>query len=61
MRNKILGGIGILWGGAIVNRWLLGSSPLSGTTAYQTGQAFAVALGAAMFVAGLYCFFKKSA
>ena len=60
MRNKIFGGIGILWGGAIVLRWLVTDTSAAGNAAYQTGQSGAVLFGVLMFAAGLYAFFKKS-
>jgi hypothetical protein len=60
MKNKILGAIGILWGGAIVVRWFLTSTADSGNVAYQAGQGIAVVLGGLMLAAGLYYFFKKS-
>ncbi|MGH8710499.1 MAG: LPXTG cell wall anchor domain-containing protein [Burkholderiales bacterium] len=61
MRNKIFGGIGILWGGAIVIWWLVTEAPESGSAAYQSGQYAAVVFGVLMLLAGLYFFFKKSA
>lgn len=60
MRNKIFGGIGILWGGAIVLRWLISDTSAAGSSAYQSGQSGAVLFGAIMLAAGLYYFFKKS-
>ena len=59
MRNRILGGIGILWGGVIVFRWLFTDSPVSENTAYQSGQSAGIILGIALLVAGFYYFFKK--
>ena len=59
MRNKIFGGIGILWGGAIVLRWLIVGTPSNGSEAYQAGHSGAVIFGALMLVAGLYYFFRK--
>lgn len=53
MRNKILGGIGIVWGGLIVLKWLLSSGAPRGSAAYQSGQSGAVVLGAMMLAAGL--------
>ena len=58
MRNKIFGGIGIFWGGAILLRWLI-SGNTAGSGAYQSGQSAAVIFGAVMLAAGLYYFFKK--
>lgn len=58
MRDKIFGGIGILWGGAILVRWLMGATD-GGSGAYQSGQSAAVIFGIVMLMAGLYYFFKK--
>ncbi len=58
MRNIILGGIGVLWGGNILLSAfisLLSGSLLSGGNGYYlAGRMFAIALGALLFVAGLY-------
>ena len=66
MRNKIFGGIGILWGGVIVIRWMTADTPPAsggGSAAYNAGYAvghFAGLLfGVVMLLAGLYYFFKK--
>lgn len=58
MRNKIFGGIGMLWGGAIVVRWFMVGSG-AGNSAYQSGQNSAVLFGALLFGAGVYYFLKK--
>lgn len=60
MRNKIFGGIGILWGGGIVLTRLFSSAPAAGAGAYQTGQSAAFLFGLLMLGAGFYYFFKKS-
>ena len=59
MRNKIFGGIGILWGGGILFRWLTSGASNGGSSAYQNGQSVAVVFGAIMLVVGLYYFFRK--
>lgn len=59
MRNKIFGGIGILWGGAILFRWLTLGISSGGSSEYQAGQSIAVIFGALMLIAGLYYFFRK--
>lgn len=59
MRHKIFAGIGILWGGSIVVRWLLVDKPASANSAFQAGQNGAVIFGALMLVVGLYYYFKK--
>jgi LPXTG-motif cell wall-anchored protein len=61
MRNKIFGGIGILWGGALLVRWLMADAPASGASAYQSGQSAAVVFGILLLIVGLYYFFKKPA
>jgi hypothetical protein len=60
MRNKIFGGIGVLWGGAILFRWITTSSPGAGSSAYQAGQSGAVIFGAVMLAVGMYYVFRKS-
>ena len=59
MRNKIFGGIGMLWGGGIVYRWL--GTPAEGSSAYRMGGTGTMVLGLPMLVAGAYNFFKKPA
>ena len=58
MRNKIFGGIGVLWGGGIVLRWLMSGSD-GGSSAYQAGQSGAVIFGLLLLVVGGYYLFKK--
>ena len=58
MRNKIFGGIGVLWGGAIVVQWLMSDSA-GGTSAYQAGQGGAAIFGVLLLVIGGYYLFKK--
>ena len=52
MRNKIFGGIGVIWGGAILFHWLISSS--TGSAAYQGGRTGGAVFGAVMFGVGLY-------
>lgn len=59
MRNKIVGGIGMLWGGAILANQILGG-PSDESEAYQVGQTVAMVFGGLMFVVGAYYLFKKS-
>lgn len=47
MRNKICGGIGNVWGGALLARWLMADAPVAGSAADQSGQSGAVLFGAA--------------
>ena len=53
MRNRILGAIGVVWGGAALVNWL--RSPGShGTGAYATGYSAGVIFGALLFLVGGY-------
>ena len=56
MKNKILGAIGVLWGGAIIANWLL--TPAAGNEAYNMGQLLAIAFGVVLLSAGGYTFLK---
>ena len=57
MRDKIIGAIGVLWGGGMLVRWLM-TGPPAGVGGYEGGQTAVAFLGAVMVVAGLYRFFK---
>ena len=59
MRNRIMGGIGVAWGGAIVLRWLLVGTRPGASPAYASGQSAAVVLGALMVLAGGYYLLKR--
>ena len=59
MRNKILGGIGIIWGGLIVLNGLFGTT-VQGSEAYKSGQSAGFVFGAIMLIVGAYYFFKKN-
>ncbi len=59
MRNRIFGAIGVLWGGAILFRWLTSGNPTGGSSAYQAGQSGAVIFGALMFAVGMYYVLRK--
>jgi hypothetical protein len=59
MRNRILGGIGVLWGGAIVlNRLLGGSGGAAGSAAYNAGATVALVFGFVLLAVGAYYLFK---
>ena len=59
MRNRILGWIGIVWGGAIVATRLLGSDG-GASGAYAAGQTAGLVLGVLLFLAGAYYAFRKA-
>ena len=59
MRNRVFGAIGVLWGGALVAKWV--TSGVTGAGAYAAGQYAGVAFAAAMLLAGLYAFFRRAA
>jgi len=58
--RKIFGGIGVLWGGAILFRWLTSGSPGASSSAYQAGQSGAAIFGALMFAVGMYYVLRRS-
>ncbi len=51
-RNRVLGSIGALWGGAVTISGLFRT--FSGNGEYAAGQAVGLLLGVLMFVVGLY-------
>lgn len=53
-KNRILGVVGIVWGGAIVLGRLTGAPPPTVDAAYAAGQNVALALGTLLAAAGLY-------
>lgn len=56
MKNRILGAIGVLWGGGlVVSNFLNG---VQGEGAYASGQKTAVVFGGLMFCVGLYYLVK---
>jgi len=57
MRNRILGGIGVLWGGGILVSTFMKGTP-QGQGAYAQGQMFGIAFGALLFLVGLYYLVK---
>jgi len=57
MRNRILGGIGVLWGGGILVSTFVKGTP-QGPGAYAQGQMFGTALGALLFLVSLYYLIK---
>jgi hypothetical protein len=60
MRQRVLGGIGVLWGGLILLGRLFRPAPPSGSGAYGAGQNAALALGVLLFAVGLYYLLRKS-
>lgn len=57
MKNKILGVIGILWGGGILVYGLLHREG-TGDTAYQSGQTAGLVFGAILLIVGLFYLVK---
>jgi hypothetical protein len=53
MRNRILGGIGVAWGGAILVYMLIKGGP-QGQGAYAAGQIAGMIFGGVLLLAGLY-------
>ncbi len=54
MRNYIFGGIGVVWGGAILLSYLLGFNQIRGNGAYSAGQYLGIIFGVLLFAAGIY-------
>ncbi len=52
MRKRILGTIGVLWGGAMVAGHVLEGATLDYSSAYAVGQSTGLILGALMLLAG---------
>jgi hypothetical protein len=59
MRNKIFGGIGMVWGGGILVYSLMSAGGAVGSSAYRSGGTGALFFGVLMAGAGAYTFFKK--
>lgn len=57
MRNRIFGGIGVLWGGAMLLRTYFGGGPV-GSGAYRAGQIAALVFAALLVLAGSYYLIK---
>jgi len=59
MRNRVVGLIGVLWGGGILVSSFLRSGPAGGS-AYQSGQTAGYIFGAILFGAGLFYLIRGS-
>ena len=57
MSNRIVGAIGVLWGGGILASHFLREQP-QGQGAYAQGQTFGLVFGLLLFAAGLYYLVK---
>ena len=58
-KNRIVGLIGVVWGGGIVlSRLARGTAGAAVDPAYDAGQTTAVVLGALMLLVGLYYLIK---
>src|SRR5688572_25962724 len=54
MRNRILGAIGVIWGGLILLGRLIGGSAGEGAGAYAAGQMTGLVFAVLLLVVGLY-------
>lgn len=54
MKNRVLGAIGVIWGGGIVLARLTSSMPPSPDAGYAAGQNAALVLGTLLAFVGLY-------
>jgi len=59
MRNKILGLIGVLWGGGILVSAFLRDAP-GGSNAYAAGHTAGLVFGGLLFLVGAYYLFKRA-
>jgi hypothetical protein len=57
MRNRIFGGIGVVWGGLILVTSFMRGGP-QGSGAYQAGQTGALVFGVLLLIIGGYYFLK---
>lgn len=57
MRDKIIGGIAILWGGGNIVSWLYSS--MSGSPSYEMGKLMGLVIGVLMLIIGIRIFFRK--
>jgi len=58
LRNRIFGGIGVLWGGALLLSKLISGHGVSGSGAYASGQIAGLILAILLFVVGLHYLIK---
>lgn len=58
MRNRILGTIGIVWGGLMVASFFLRGAKIE-SGSYDVGQIVGVIFGVLLCIAGFYYVFKK--
>jgi hypothetical protein len=58
-KNRVLGVVGVIWGGAILIYAVVKGAP-EGGGAYAQGQGAGLVLGGLMFAVGLYYLFKRS-
>jgi hypothetical protein len=59
MRQRILGGIGVVWGGLMLINRLLRGGPAPGNGSYVAGQNVALVFGVLLFAGGLYYVLKR--
>ena len=59
MRNRIVGAIGVLWGGGMLVSAFLRGGP-AGSGAYAAGQTGALAFACLLVLVGAYYLFKGS-
>jgi hypothetical protein len=60
MRNKVFGVIGVLLGGAALVNWMISGSPVSVSSAYQTGRTVGLVFGVLLLVSGAYSLLKRA-
>jgi hypothetical protein len=59
MRNRILGAVGVLWGGGLLLFQLLGGGQTQAKGGYGTGQTAGLIFGGLLLVTGMYYLIKS--
>jgi hypothetical protein len=59
MYQRLLGVVGVLWGGGIFLSGFLSRGQAGGSGAYATGQSSAWIFGLLLFLAGIFCLIKS--
>jgi hypothetical protein len=59
MSNRLLGTLGVLWGGGILLFGLLGGGKVEGKGAYAAGQTTGWLFGLLLFLGGIYYLAKS--
>jgi hypothetical protein len=59
LKRRVLGAVGVIFGGGIILTRLLGSNDLSTSSSYRSGQIAGLIFGTMFFGIGIYYLLKK--